>query len=363
MRPMCRYPVLLTCLLFLICSLLAAQNPLPSDTIDFGSFTGSDLSEVHAGWFETPDSLQEETDSEWTADDFGNDVESSNGRAARLRFELPEMEAWIVSPLYTADHYTFCLFDLALTQAFTETEALLPETASMELLFRKEGEDFESLFQLSATSTINAEHWLALPVDSADVFQLAFRARTSALFENEYADLFLDNIRFLSLPETDLRIVELIAPVQKSCYGDAEQVALQIQNFGATSIDLAALNGSVDLQLSSPISDQNLIQDLAGILAPGESFTVELDSLLDMAAYGSYLFDFELQLDGDLEETNNDILEFRNYAEPAFSLLDTFYFDDFGGADISTVELDWQEARGLPDSLILETLFGEGISL
>lgn len=340
--------------------LVQAQNSLPSQLVSFNGYTGDNLSLIQEGWFESVDSSLFETDSEWTADDFGNDPMNSNGRAARLRLEIPEMDEWILSPFFVADAFSFCLFDVQIKQAFSQMDGAMPPSAAFEVLMREEASAFASIWELSAGALAENENWLSLPVDSGSVFQLAFRAKTESDFGIEYRELFLDNIRLLGLPEIDLEMVEMISPFEETCYGEDEQVVIQIRNVGATTLDLAQLNATLNWELSSPISNEEFSQDLSAFLETGQSVEITLDSTVDMSSYGSYLFDFDLQLEGDLVDSNNVVLQYRNYQEPAFSLLDTFDFDNYLDANLAEIQLNWEEARGFLDSMVLENSLWSG---
>ena len=94
-----------------------------------------------------------------------------------------------------------------------------------------------------------------------------------------------------SAAQTDMGAVSLLTPVQKSCYGNAEQVTVRIKNFSVAALNFATIPVTVLASVTGPnAATFSSVVVNTGSLPAGDTLNVVISNGYSMTAGGSYTF-------------------------------------------------------------------------
>mgnify|MGYP006166988899 CR=1 FL=1 len=211
--------------------------------VPFTGFDGIDLSVAYPGWNESS-SLQPVTgSSSWTA---STNLGAANNITASFNYNLNNNVSYIVGPKVTAAFNTFVSFDLALTDAsaiFGNGE-FDPDDRFSLMISEDCGFTFTEVLvfefgDLIGNQLTNFEYFLG-DYEGQDII-LAFKA-DDGVGDGTAFNLHLDNINLFNSTQEKIALIELVTPVQSSCYSDQEEVQVRVRNTGFVPLDFAALH-------------------------------------------------------------------------------------------------------------------------
>ena len=148
-----------------------------------------------------------------------------------------------------------------------------------------------------------------------------FRAITGNGFQS---DIAIDDVSIIEPLANDLNLTDIITPNVSGCNGSANDfVTLEITNDGSAVQDT--------IPLAYSLNGGAVVRDTAFVnLNPGVSFNHTFQQTVNLAAQGSYSFDFWIELANDQNRDNDSIFNYTVASSPVTTLFpDTTNFDNF----------------------------------
>lgn len=275
--------------------------------VPFTGFDGIDLSVAYPGWNESS-SLQPVTgSSSWTA---STNLGAANNITASFNYNLNNNVSYIVGPKVTAAFNTFVSFDLALTDAsaiFGNGE-FDPDDRFSLMISEDCGFTFTEVLvfefgDLIGNQLTNFEYFLG-DYEGQDII-LAFKA-DDGVGDGTAFNLHLDNINLFNSTQEKIALIELVTPVQSSCYSDQEEVQVRVRNTGFVPLDFAALPMELIALISGPNSALITETISSGSLAIGAEAVYTFSQTIDLTVAGAYEFDLNAVIqpvDGIFEDS------------------------------------------------------------
>lgn len=111
---------------------------------------------------------------------------------------------------------------------------------------------------------------------------------------------------FTSSTGADAGVLFQVLPVTKVCYSNAETVSVRIRNFSAATLDFTTTPVTVNATVTGPNPTTfTPVVVNTGSLAPGDSLTVVITNNYNMSVAGSYVFNANTAVAGDVNAANN----------------------------------------------------------
>jgi nitrous oxidase accessory protein NosD len=174
--------------------------------------------------------------------------------------------------------------------------------------------------------------WTKATVDlssfSGDV-RVRFRGTKAS---GNQGDISVDNVRFYSPPATDISVLELSSPVNKTCLNGVENVSVSLYNSGFDSLDFSTNNLNIKVPISglgSGIIDTTFTNNafIGGTpLPPGDTIEITVGTV-NMTSIGTYYFDLFATLTGDMDNNNDSVFNMTSTSEQIYSSFP--YLEDF----------------------------------
>ena len=227
-----------------------------------------------------------------------------------------------ISPAMGADEQPPIPIDAGILEVLkpqvSEAEA---DIITPEVIIKNFGTDTLYGFQVSvqlngiALDTINYSQML-LPFETDtltfDTLQIPpghnnFCAKTTlATDTNHYNDELCKY--FYGVPIVDMGVVRIITPDSGMCYSAAEDLIVQIKNYGSQTINFTQKPLTIHTQViaPSPLTVPDKVIN-SGSLQPGQTMQVTLTTSLNMNHTGEYVFDIWSSVVSDGDPTNDSI--------------------------------------------------------
>lgn len=144
----------------------------------------------------------------------------------------------------------------------------------------------------------------------------------------------------ISAISTDAGPVSVVSPAATGCYGSSESVVISLKNYGSSPVSNIPVTVTV-----SGAATQTFSATYTQTIAPNATvnFTV---GTLNMLAAGSYTFNGNTSLAGDLNSSNNTLPTTVRTVIPPSALPQFVDFTGFTGANLTTFFPDWREGDG-----------------
>ena len=284
--------------------------------VAFDGYSGSNLGVVYPGWVESLSVSPVSGSSDWTSN-IG--LDSPTNVTASINYNTSNASSVIVGPKISALFNTFVTFDLALTA----TSSIVGNGAF----------DSDDTFSLLVSTDCGFTFTEVLVFDQSDILGnqlttvefflgafagediiLAFRADDGSVNGPAF-NLHLDNINLFNSTQEKIAIVELVTPVQSSCYTENEEVSVTIKNTGFVPIDLSLIPLDLQVEISGPNPATLNETFTSGVLQLGQEVVYTFSSLSDMTSPGVYTFDITASINsstGLYEDSLRKILYGQN---------------------------------------------------
>lgn len=279
--------------------------------VDFTGFTGSNLSTVSPGWSEGNSvSSPSGTTSSWTRDDFAN--VAANGDAAKINIYTTGKDEWIISPVFTANANSMLKFDLALTLFASTSAGVLGSDDTLEVRTSVDGGvTWQALATWTASSpaisnTGQAESY-SLASFAGQSMQVAFYGSEGTVNDPEDVDVFIDNIEVLNPLATDLYVTALTYLPGPACSSSLDTLTVEIKNGGNLSLDFAANNTPIGIDVTGPAIASYNTTVTSGTLAPDSTMTVTVTNMADFSVGGVFTLTAHTTYPGDLFAGNDTL--------------------------------------------------------
>jgi len=170
---------------------------IPEYINDFSTYPGTGWTEA-TGSYGNPSGIV----SDWTSDDYGNDVVHANGQSAKINIVSATLDEYLISPLFDLSGSNYYLnFDIALTAFDNQNPTSMGIDDYVALLLTEDGSTWTELTRWDSGSTIAASRQpsgeITLSGYGANV-KFAFYAFSDTANENN--DFFIDNFQITSAP-------------------------------------------------------------------------------------------------------------------------------------------------------------------
>jgi len=265
--------------------------------VPFTAFGGNNLSVAYPGWNESIALQPVSGSSSWTA---STNLGTPDNVTASFNYNLGNAASFIVGPKLTAAFNTFVTFDLALTDASAVigSGAFDPDDRLSLMVSTDCGFNYTEVLAFEFGDVIgnqltNFEYFLGA-YEGQDII-LAFKA-DDGVGNGTAFNLHLDNINLFNSTQEKIALLELVTPVQSSCYSDQEEVQVRIRNIGYVPLDFATLPMELTATINGPIN--TLITETigSGSLAIGAEAVYTFSQTVDLTAAGAYEFDLNASI-------------------------------------------------------------------
>ncbi len=124
-----------------------------------------------------------------------------------------------------------------------------------------------------------------------------------------FPDMGADEFDGTPIPNgnNDLAVIRLVDPNSNTCYGTSTQITVRIRSFAITPIDFSVNNATINMNVTGPNPQVYSITLNSGIINPGDSLDVLINSTYNMSAVGNYTFSGNVSIANDLNATNNTL--------------------------------------------------------
>ncbi len=113
-------------------------------------------------------------------------------------------------------------------------------------------------------------------------------------------------LEYVIPPAYDLAVQSFTSPVIQACPGSSELVAVKLKNEGAAPINFASKPVTIDVSVTGPNPTTFPTVTLnSGVLSPGNTQTVTINSNYDMTQLGNYKFTASIDMTDDFNLSNN----------------------------------------------------------
>jgi subtilisin-like proprotein convertase family protein len=259
--------------------------------VPFTAFGGINLSVAYPGWNESIALQPVSGSSSWTA---STNLGTPDNVTASFNYNLGNAASFIVGPKLTAAFNTFVTFDLALTDASSVigSGAFDPDDRLSLMVSSDCGFNYTEVLAFEFGDVIgnqltNFEYFLGA-YEGQDII-LAFKA-DDGVGNGTAFNLHLDNINLFNSTQEKIALLELVTPVQSSCYSDQEEVQVRIRNTGYVPLDFAALPMELTATIIGPTNTLITETIASGSLAIGAEAVYTFSQTVDLIAAGAYEF-------------------------------------------------------------------------
>lgn len=330
-----------------------ASVTLPQ-AVNFTGFTGANLTSVFPNWYEASGATTPTgTASLWTSQ---TGLNSTGNITARLNMFTTTRSEWIVGPKFTATSASQLSFDAAVTNFGSTTvgDVMGSDDMVRVMVSTDCGLTYSPIFTVSATNSLSTTFTnfvVSLAAYSGQNIIVAFLAQDGPVDDLEDYDFHLENINLYTASATDAGVTALTSPGTTGCYGAAENLVVQIKNYGTSPISNVPVTVTV-----SGVASQTTTGTYTGTIpvAGTVSFTV---GTLNMLPAGTYSFDAASSLPGDGNATNDAMAQTTRVVTSTVTLPQTVDFTGFTGANLTTVFPNWYEASGVSTPSVATSLW------
>ncbi|MFC1731599.1 right-handed parallel beta-helix repeat-containing protein, partial [candidate division KSB1 bacterium] len=110
-------------------------------------------------------------------------------------------------------------------------------------------------------------------------------------------------------PPLDIGCNSLVAPMTGVCYTSNETVILAVQNYGSDTLDFSQDTATIFVNVTGPNPQVfTPIVLTSGILFSGDTMHIIISSNYDMSAAGTYVFNANTQMNGDMNLFNDTLI-------------------------------------------------------
>ncbi|MEM9984404.1 MAG: choice-of-anchor J domain-containing protein, partial [Bacteroidota bacterium] len=308
---------------------------VPIPTVDFTGYTSSNLPTIAPGWFEADGfGVPDSGSSLWVQDDYLNDVNHPNGKAARINLFTDNREEWIVSPKVLLGTQSFLRFDLALTAFSTGAASNFGSDDYLEVLISNDcGLSYTPLVRYDSTSGVSnlgQTEIVSLSAFAGQEVSIGFFATDGAFEDDEDYNVYVDNIQVANPAQVEVSPTGL-AVNSSFCFGTMETVEASIQNLNPTPLDFSTDSVIWVLEIDGPIMGSFTDTITMGTLASGAFLPLTLTNMADFSLPGTYDLTFYTSNPDDGDNSNDTTtlaVEVNNQIAP--------YFENFDGFTVST---------------------------
>jgi hypothetical protein len=285
-------------------------------SVDFTGFSGANLPTFFANWREGNTAIVPTgTTSLWTSQTGLNGL---GNITARINLFTTTRNEWIVGPKFSATAASQISFDAAVTNgASTTVGDIMGSDDMVRVMVSTDcGVSYSPIYTVSATNSLSTTFTnFTVPLGTyvgQDII-VAFLATDGPVDDIESYDFHLDNINLYSASATDAGVSALAAPTSTACFTTAENVVVDIKNYGAGVIS----NIPVTVNIAGPIT-QTVNGTYTGTIAVGATVTFTVGTA-NLSAAGIYTFSSVTSLVGDAN-TFNDGNSATRTVTPLFSV-------------------------------------------
>ena len=197
---------------------------------------------------------------------------------------------------------------------------------------------WENAFTLvGEQQTSDSEPWRIASINLSEYAGSVREIRFAALKGTSFTgDICIDNVNIYELVNTNAVATDLSTGGSSTCLGASEQILFSIYNQGADTLDFAANNATVTVNISGPNAGTVSTTVSTGTLAPFDTLVVTVANSYNMSVGGTYTLDGAVSYPGDTLNADDSIsVDITNYAISNFN---TFLgdFEQFStGSDFS----------------------------
>lgn len=284
-------------------------------SVSFTGFTGSNLASVFPFWREgNTATVPTGSTSLWTSQTGLNGV---GNITARLNMYTTTRNEWIVGPKISATSATQLSFDAAVTNLSSIT---IPDVMGSDDMVRVMvstdcGVSYSPIYTVSATNSLTTSFTnfnVSLSAYAGQDIIIAFLAQDGPVDDLEDYDFHLDNINLFNASATDAGVSSLAAPTATACFTSAEDVVVDIKNYGIGIIS----NIPVSVMITGPVT-QTVNGTYTGTISVGSTVTFTVGTA-NLSAAGIYTFSSSTGLAGD-SNTFNDLNNSTRTVTPMFT--------------------------------------------
>ncbi len=115
------------------------------------------------------------------------------------------------------------------------------------------------------------------------------------------------NFNYNTVATNDFGVLNLVSPTGNICPNAAQQMQVQIKNFGASTIDFSSTNLPLELKVINPAAVTQTFNKTitSGTLAANGTLNVTFDTPLNMTLSGAYSFKSYTQINQDINHAND----------------------------------------------------------
>ncbi len=285
-------------------------------TVDFTGFTGANLPTPFPNWKEaTGATVPTGTTSLWTSQ---TGLNAAGNITARINLYTTTRNEWIVGPKFSATSATQLSFDAAVTDwnSITMAANMGSDDKVRVMVSTDCGLTYLPIYTVSATNSLTTSFTnFSIPLGAyagQDII-VAFLAQDGPVDDIEDYDFHLENINIFMGSATDAGVSALAAPTATSCYTAAENVVVDIKNYGVGAIS----NVPVTVNISGPIPAV-VTGTYTGSIGVGATVTFTVGTA-NLSAAGIYTFASVTSLTGDAN-TFNDANTSTRTVTPLFTV-------------------------------------------
>lgn len=148
------------------------------------------------------------------------------------------------------------------------------------------------------------------------------------------------------LTGADMSAIALVSPATGGCYGSAETVTITIKNNTPTTHDFTTDPVTVTVNVTGAATYSSNIVVNTGTLAGGATQNVNMPATLNMTAVGTYTFNANTSVAGDIGPSNDAMTAATRTVTPTIALPDFVNFTGFTGTNLTAVFPNWSEGVG-----------------
>ncbi|MBL7800345.1 MAG: fibronectin type III domain-containing protein [Chitinophagales bacterium] len=289
-------------------------------TLDFSSFTGSDLTTFYPNWAEASGQpLPSTAGSSWlSTSGFGGGANVT----ARINLYSNLKREWIVGPKFSASACSSISFDAGITDfadvSLADPSGMTGTDDSVNVMVSTDcGSTWTRIYSFNASNqpifALN-NYQVSLAAYSGQDIIVAFFATEGSIDNSPDYDFHLDNINISNKIPIDASITAVTAPASSLCGTASENVIVTLKNVGCNSLSSFPVTVNVTGAVTTSISGT-----YTGTIAPDAtaSFTV---GTLDMTSGGTYNFSATVNTAGDGNASNNTATRTSITLNPSISI-------------------------------------------
>lgn len=320
-------------------------QPLPS--VDFGGYTGANISTVFPGWNEaTGQQKPTGTTSTWTSNPtsfttaiFPEDTVASLYISS---FSASKKE-WFVGPLYNVNASDGLSFKLALRQSSnTSSVATMDTDDSVSVRITNDcGTTWKTIYSVTAANAPTAlektEFVAPLAAFAGQEVQIGLFATEGTTYGPNAYYIFLDDINIKALVPNNAGVTKIVSPVGNCGLSAASPVTVSIRNSGTATQTSIPVHYSINGGL--PVTET-----FTGTLVAGASANYTFNTTANLGVAGTYSLAAWTSLAGDniTEDDSASAVVTKIGAEP-FVAVD---FTGYDGGNLGTLFAGWSEGNG-----------------